>query len=982
MQKRIYSLCFAIILIIILSSKFCFSADTPIRNYEERIKMFEYNPGDPLDIKYISRTKQGNAWVHDITFASPKGGCVTAFLVTPTTEGRHPAIIFAHAGNSNRSDFLAEALLFAKAGAVSLLIDAPLARPEPWRRQIFNLNEPEQAREAFIQAIIDLRRCVDLLMKRPDVDPQRIGFVGLSIGATQGGILCGIERRISAYTLMEGMLRMTEWSKKYYAGNLRLNEYIQAIEPFNVEHYIAHSAPAAVLYHFGRQSVTEKAAMEFYNTGSGPKDIKWWNGGHHHNSKATYQRIEWFHEKLGTKLLVKKPAPVEGTWTATLDGPDGNPIELTYVFDAIGNTLLGTVNTRLGGGSLAEGKIAGKKISFIARPGPSTIIEMTGTLSGDVINITKKNGDTVTKFTLKRAAQPIPYMVGAVNTTSDTINCVLKQYIRHDYSKSSFPDPSEPGRYKVKTLTYSGEPLASISSTLDIVTPTVKLPDFLADWSREVNGNMSNAYHNFDYSKLPLKARVSFPEGAGPFPIILIVHGNDPNLPFGFKYLADLLASRGYIAAQVDETFLYKNNGWGEVGARGWLLLNHLDLWRKWNKDKGSIFYNKVDLEKIALIGMSRGGEAVAHAATFNLWDNMPKTNEALDFNFSIKAVIALAPTDGQYKYEHSSNILNNVNYMILQGGHDTDAAQYLGSRQWLRTCFDDGNRHIKSALYIYRANHWNFNQSLSVNVGKGIRKEFDARLITTEQQEHLTIFFVSAFLEGSLFNKIEYFELIKHPQVPPGCPEDIYISRYLGSNYSVIADFENGKSNTSIFRKSGDKFIEESYTKIRTERLRAGTEIDNNVLEINISPHDSEIHVMIKLPKSFLKDLRNKKQIRFFFSIARADADKSGDCAPYNLFDETTLSVLKGSVPLVSKPLGNIGSVSPLLLSDYSPLPSENTFRDPRTEPVLQTFEVPVESGAWVELIGDNEPLMLDLIFTHSRSLKIIIDDVGFVEQ
>ena len=163
--------------------------------------MFEYNPGDPLDIKYISRTKQDDAWVHDITFASPRGGWVTAFLVTPTTEGRHPALIFAHAGNSNRTDFLAEALLFAKAGAVSLLLDNPSSRPEQWRRMVLDYKEPKQAREGFIQAIIDLRRCVDLLVKRPDVDPKRIGFVGFSFGATQGGILCGVERRISAYAL-------------------------------------------------------------------------------------------------------------------------------------------------------------------------------------------------------------------------------------------------------------------------------------------------------------------------------------------------------------------------------------------------------------------------------------------------------------------------------------------------------------------------------------------------------------------------------------------------------------------------------------------------------------------------------------------------------------------------------------------------------------------------------------------------------------
>jgi hypothetical protein len=91
-------------------------------------------------------------------------------------------------------------------------------------------------------------------------------------------------------------------------------------------------------------------------------------------------------------------------------------------------------------------------------------------------------------------------IVATVNTTSDTINSVLKQYVPHDYPKSSLPDPSKPGRYKVKSLTYGVEPLAFFSSTPDIAAPAVKLPDFLADWSRNVNSNMSNAYHLFDSS--------------------------------------------------------------------------------------------------------------------------------------------------------------------------------------------------------------------------------------------------------------------------------------------------------------------------------------------------------------------------------------------------------------------------------------------------------------------------------------------------
>ncbi len=101
----------------------------------------------------------------------------------------------------------------------------------------------------------------------------------------------------------------------------------------------------------------------------------------------------------------KKSSAVDGTWTATADGPDGNPLEATYEFEAIGKELFGTVSTRLGGGSFSEGKIDGDKISFVARYGETTI-EWNGTVFGDEINFTQRNGERVKQFTAKRAVLP------------------------------------------------------------------------------------------------------------------------------------------------------------------------------------------------------------------------------------------------------------------------------------------------------------------------------------------------------------------------------------------------------------------------------------------------------------------------------------------------------------------------------------------------------------------------------------------------
>src|SRR5499426_3415328 len=173
----------------------CQSASTQVPPFRELARMFDYDQRALLDVKEHSVEERDGAKVYDISYASPKGGRVTAYLVTPATKGRHAGIIFAHPGAANRKAFLPEALMLARAGAVSLLIDDPSARPAEWRSRMFVLTEPENDRATYIQAIIDLRRGVDLLLARPDVDAKRLGYVGFSFGATLGGILAGVERR-------------------------------------------------------------------------------------------------------------------------------------------------------------------------------------------------------------------------------------------------------------------------------------------------------------------------------------------------------------------------------------------------------------------------------------------------------------------------------------------------------------------------------------------------------------------------------------------------------------------------------------------------------------------------------------------------------------------------------------------------------------------------------------------------------------------
>ena len=111
-------------------------------------------------------------------------------------------------------------------------------------------------------------------------------------------------------------------------------------------------------------------------------------------------------------------------------------------------------------------------------------------------------------------------------------------------------------------------------------------------------GKEREKYWGFGFNKMPVNGRVWYPEGEGPFPLVLIVHGNHNMREFsdpGYAYLGELLASRGFILVSVDENFL--NGGIrGENDARGWMLLQHLRQWRRFNDSTGSPFAGKVGM--------------------------------------------------------------------------------------------------------------------------------------------------------------------------------------------------------------------------------------------------------------------------------------------------------------------------------------------------------------------------------------------------
>jgi len=110
-------------------------------------------------------------------------------------------------------------------------------------------------------------------------------------------------------------------------------------------------------------------------------------------------------------------ADITGSWSASMQTPDGNSMQMTFTFKQDGATLTGTTGNMMGGDPipLTDGKIDGNKISFkISFNGMTITDEGTISESGDEIKLTSKSdgGDFPgMEMTLKRdkaGAAPAP----------------------------------------------------------------------------------------------------------------------------------------------------------------------------------------------------------------------------------------------------------------------------------------------------------------------------------------------------------------------------------------------------------------------------------------------------------------------------------------------------------------------------------------------------------------------------------------------
>ena len=129
------------------------------------------------------------------------------------------------------------------------------------------------------------------------------------------------------------------------------------------------------------------------------------------------------------------------------------------------------------------------------------------------------------------------------NEGSDHTTPVSENYWNQKAPTFNAPDPTIEGTYTVKTLTYGNgddKNRDEYANSCDIKTSSVDATPFF-DQTSGFDNWIREFFWGFDASNYPINGQVWYPEGQGPFPLVIFVHGNhliqeysDP----GYEYIS------------------------------------------------------------------------------------------------------------------------------------------------------------------------------------------------------------------------------------------------------------------------------------------------------------------------------------------------------------------------------------------------------------------------------------------------------------
>jgi fermentation-respiration switch protein FrsA (DUF1100 family) len=244
-------------------------------------------------------------------------------------------VIIMHGSGGSKDDFGVLYDYLALRGYAILAVDAAFHGERKSKEIEIRAEKADwyQTRNMIIQTAVDLRRGVDLLEARPEVDPSRIGYLGASQGSFIGAVFSGVEPRIKATVLLVGgadfpvFFRNSQipgivMMRNYYPPE-KLKSIADDLAVIDPQYYVGAISPRALLLINGKKDyiISEAAGKRLHELAGEPKQLLWYEGGHMPSLDMILGAVPKFFSKY-----LKNAKPAETAAVAPSPAPAAKPV--------------------------------------------------------------------------------------------------------------------------------------------------------------------------------------------------------------------------------------------------------------------------------------------------------------------------------------------------------------------------------------------------------------------------------------------------------------------------------------------------------------------------------------------------------------------------------------------------------------------------------------------------------------------------------
>ncbi|GIW82786.1 MAG: hypothetical protein KatS3mg105_4593 [Gemmatales bacterium] len=166
----------------------------------------------PYELEFYRRLPENKIELYKLRFPSPvtspypENNTVHAEYYRPVIQGKMPGVIVLHITGGDQSLSRTISTILAKNGIAALFVQMAYYGPRrPAGKRVRLLSaDYNHTMAAVRQTVLDLRRAAAWLESRPEIDRQRLGILGTSLGSFMAALTAEMEPRLKRVVVLLG----------------------------------------------------------------------------------------------------------------------------------------------------------------------------------------------------------------------------------------------------------------------------------------------------------------------------------------------------------------------------------------------------------------------------------------------------------------------------------------------------------------------------------------------------------------------------------------------------------------------------------------------------------------------------------------------------------------------------------------------------------------------------------------------------------